>query len=193
MEGRHLTSATPLCPMRATMLLHLLLMRHAKSSWKDKTLEDHARPLNKRGSRDAPQMGRAMARRGLTPERILCSDARRAQQTLEGLLPTLIARRAPHSLETIEDSRLYMAELDMLRAIVGGQPATVKRVMLVGHNPGLEEFLDYLCGEEQRVTTCNLAVLTCSAGSWREATEGRALWALESLLRPRELDPEDDL
>src|SRR6187431_2275879 len=82
----------------------LLLMRHAKSSWKDETLDDHDRPLNKRGKREAPQMGELLRDHQLVPDYILCSSARRARKTAES-----VAFAAGFRGETRITSELYMA------------------------------------------------------------------------------------
>ncbi len=120
----------------------LLLLRHAKSSWDDPQLSDHARPLNVRGRRAAAAMARAMRGLGLAPELVLVSSARRTLQTLAALEPW----GAPPAIEPLD--ALYLAPahdlLDALRDI----EATVRCVLLVGHNPGLHDLAVLLAGAD---------------------------------------------
>ncbi|MFP4327827.1 MAG: SixA phosphatase family protein [Paracoccaceae bacterium] len=110
---------------------YLILMRHAKSSWKDPALDDHDRPLNRRGRRAASALGGWMRDRGWVPDEVLCSTARRTRETLRRLdlpgAPTVRERRA-----------LYLAEPEaMLEVLRGAQGACV---LMLGHNPGIAEF-----------------------------------------------------
>lgn len=118
----------------------LLLMRHAKSSWDDPKLSDHARPLNARGRAAAAVMRGAMAELGLAPDVILVSSSRRTLQTLEALEPW-------------EDSPLvepmdvlYLATLPQLLQALHGVAETARSVLLLGHNPGLHELAVHLVG-----------------------------------------------
>ena len=90
----------------------LLVLRHAKSSWKDTGLEDHERPLNQRGQRDAPWMGRLIRERGLIPELIISSDAVRARLTAAG-----VAETAQYAGEIRLEPRLYGASVDEILAV----------------------------------------------------------------------------
>ncbi|MBV9655180.1 MAG: histidine phosphatase family protein [Acetobacteraceae bacterium] len=122
-------------------MLQLLLLRHAKSSWDDAELSDHARPLNARGERAAATMGRAMREAGLNPDVVLVSTARRAQQTLEALEPWDETPRID------SDDALYLASPMQLLAALRKLPKTARSVLLIGHNPGLQEFALMLHGE----------------------------------------------
>src|SRR4051794_11013088 len=117
-------------------MLTLTLLRHAKSSWEE-PLDDFDRPLAPRGEKAAPEIGAALAARGLRPDLIVCSGAVRARETL-GLMLERLGAPPP---EVIYDDSLYMAApgklLKRLHAIASSFPGNVPHhVMLVGHNPG---------------------------------------------------------
>jgi phosphohistidine phosphatase len=118
----------------------LLLMRHAKSSWEDKELSDHARPLNARGRLAAASMRGAMENLGLAPDLVLVSSALRTRQTLEALEPW-----ADTPLIEPMDS-LYLAEAAGLLKVLRGVKETVRSVLMIGHNPGLHELAVRLVG-----------------------------------------------
>lgn len=159
----------------------LLILRHAKSSWEDRSLSDHDRPLNHRGEQDAPRIGRLLRDEGLWPDLILSSTATRARRTTELLLEA--ADREP---EVRYLSELYLAEPeDYLEAVrrVGGEADSV---LLVGHNPGLEMLVQRLTGEWHRLPTAALAHITLPIDAWKalEAAGGE----LADLWLPRELE-----
>lgn len=118
----------------------LLLLRHAKSSWDDRDLSDHARPLNPRGQQAADAMRETMKRLGLAPDLVLVSSAKRTQQTMEALEPW-----AETPLVDTLDS-LYLASAPTLLATLQEVAETVRSVMVVGHNPGLHELAMMLIG-----------------------------------------------
>jgi len=111
----------------------LLLLRHAKSSWDDPKLPDHARPLNARGKRAAGAMARAMRDLGLAPEVVLVSSARRTLQTLEALAPLADSP----IIMPMDD--LYLAPWTRLLELLRAVPETARSVLLIGHNPGLHD------------------------------------------------------
>jgi phosphohistidine phosphatase len=111
----------------------LLLLRHAKSSWDDPKLADRDRPLNKRGLRAAACMRQAIVDLGLIPDMVLISPARRVQETLAALEPW---DETP-LLETLE--ALYLATAIQMRTLLQEVNETVRSVMLIGHNPGMQE------------------------------------------------------
>lgn len=118
----------------------LTLVRHAKSDWKNSTLTDRQRPLNKRGERDAPVMGRRIVDHGIRPSLIIVSPAVRAWTTA-----TLIAREINYPFEFLQrEDALYLASLDDLLAAVMAQDDGFNSLMVVAHNPGLTQFADYL-------------------------------------------------
>jgi phosphohistidine phosphatase len=118
----------------------LLLFRHAKSSWDDARLTDHARPLNMRGRKAADAMAAEMRELGLAPDIVLVSSARRTLQTLEALQPL----DGSPIIEVMDDLYLapWPAMLDVLRRL----PQTARSAMVIGHNPGLHELALALLG-----------------------------------------------
>lgn len=113
----------------------LTLIRHAKSSWKDKRLADEERPLSKRGERDAPRMGERLRARGARPSLIVSSPARRATQTAR-----IIADCLGYPREFLHYSRaLYMAAADTLLATAAAQDNVHNDIVLIAHNPGLHD------------------------------------------------------
>lgn len=162
----------------------LLVQRHAKSSWKHPEVSDHDRPLNKRGRRDAPRMGRFVAAQGLRPDVIVASTARRARRTAEE-----VARHAGCEGAVQLDRRLYLASPDEIVDVVRGVAGGARRVMVVGHNPGLEDLVARLAGRRETLPTAALAALRLSIRSWTELTASTA-GDLAGLWRPREL-PDD--
>ena len=159
----------------------LLIMRHAKSSWKDSSLSDHDRPLSGRGEADAPQMGAALTERDLVPDRIVSSTAERAQRTAR-----LVAENCPFDGEITLDRNLYHAGLDEFLETLQALPADMDCVMLVGHNPGVAELVDFLTDSPEMMTTANIAVVQLPVNRWAEVdieTEG----VLVEVLRPKEV------
>ena len=156
----------------------LIVLRHAKSAWPE-GVPDHERPLAARGRRDAPAAGRALAEAGLLPDLALCSTAVRARLTWE-LACAEWDTRPP----VRHDPRLYAADVPGLLGVVRETPAEVGALLLVGHNPGLEELVVELAGEalgdafEQvrvKFPTSAIAVLAWHGPSWRSLTPAAAL------------------
>ena len=141
----------------------LLVLRHAKSSWDDAALDDHERPLNKRGRRDAPRMGELVREHGLIPDVVISSDAVRARLTAEAVIEA-----ARYAGAILLDRRLYLAGpadiLSLLRTV--GEKA--ETVMIVGHNPGLEELVAQLTGDWQDLPTAALAQIILPIDRWRD-------------------------
>ena len=161
---------------------HLILVRHAKSSWKDSDIDDHERPLNKRGKKDAPRMGRLIREENLLPDLIVSSSAKRCRKTAEQVI-----QHSGYRGETRFTGELYEATPSDLRAFLGRLPGGVSRVLLIGHNPGLEEFLESLVGVYTPLTTAALAQLELPIDDWKElAAETRG--ELKQTWQPRELE-----
>lgn len=160
----------------------LLVMRHAKSSWKEAGMADHDRPLNKRGRAAAPLMGRRLRERQIRPDLLLCSTARRAQETAQ-----LVVEAAELELAPLALSDLYLAPPDIYIAQLRHQPDAVASAMVVGHNPGLEELLESLCGVTHAVPTAAVAIVELDIAQWSELTaSGDA--RLAEFWRPREME-----
>jgi len=118
----------------------LTLVRHAKSSWKHAGISDRERPLNARGKRDAPDMGARIQRHGIRPSLIVSSPAKRAWQTAR-----IVAQEIDYPLEFLQrEESLYLASLDQLLDVVASQDNGFNHLMVVGHNPGLTDFANFL-------------------------------------------------
>lgn len=171
-------------------MLSLSLLRHAKSSWDDTVARDFDRPLNAKGRRAAAAMGAFIGREALAWDLVLASPAQRVRQTIEGLQDGLGRAFAP-----VFDTRVYMAGVANLTEVLAGVPASSARVLLVGHNPGLEDLALWLVAGgapgrgaiEEKYPTAALAELTLEVASWSGVTEGSA--RLARFTRPRDLDP----
>jgi phosphohistidine phosphatase len=153
-------------------MLTLSLLRHAKSSWKDPKLADYERPLNTRGQAEAPVMGKAMTKHGLDPDLVLCSTARRTRDTLALVLPEL--KTEP---KVIYEDGLYHGTPAEMLGILHEVGAGIGQVLLVGHNPELQEFALDLIGSgaqhlkdrlEAKYPTAGLVVLRFTAGAWKD-------------------------
>jgi phosphohistidine phosphatase len=160
----------------------LLLMRHAKSSWKDDDLKDFDRPLKKRGKKDVPRMAEVIHEEDLKPEVIISSSALRARETAELVAETL---KFKGKVEFVD--ALYMAEppayLDALRAL----PKDVERVMVIGHNPGLEALMQILSGKVEGMPTGAVAYIALPISEWQELN-GKTGGELINLWRPRDFE-----
>lgn len=145
----------------------LILVRHAKSSWKDASLADRDRPLNKRGKRDAPEMGRRLAARGAAPDLIVSSPAARALATAR-----IIAEAVGYPVDAIrEDERLYLASPAELLEAIRDLDDGYDRVFLFGHNPGLTELVNELSEPAvDNVPTCGLVELRLAAERWADVS-----------------------
>jgi len=140
----------------------LFLVRHAKSSRDDPTLADKDRPLNDRGKRDAPKMGKRLAKRRVKPDLILSSPAARALKTAE-----IIAKKLDYKRKNIlVDDRLYAVEAGELLDVIRKLGDKVERVMLIGHNPELTELAHRLSSKITHMPTCAVAEFTFDAKSW---------------------------
>lgn len=159
----------------------LLILRHAKSSWADASLSDHERPLKKRGRRDAPRMGALLRDEDLTPEIIVSSTARRAIETAD-----LVAEESGFDGELVATRELYHADPESYLEVAREHGGASEVVMLVGHNPGLEDLVEQLSGSWQRMPTAALAHIELDIDSW-SALDDEATGRLANLWLPREL------
>ena len=143
----------------------LFLLRHAKSSWNNPRLDDRERPLNRRGLRDAPLVGKFMAGLANLPELILSSPAHRAYETAK-----IVAAELDHDLAAIRiHDAIYEAHPADLLKIIRGIPPTVSSALLVGHNPGITSITNILAGSEiEKIPTCGFCLLRFEAETWPE-------------------------
>lgn len=170
----------------------LTLLRHAKSSWDDPIERDFDRPLNKRGLRAARTVGREMKQQGIAFDLVVASPAVRVVETLAG-----IADGYGSAFEPRFDERVYLASTATLLDIVHAADDSRQRLLLVGHNPGLETLALLLTeGDpgrarselEIKYPTATLAEIAFAVDHWRDV--GRGAGNLARFIRPRDLDPE---
>jgi phosphohistidine phosphatase len=168
----------------------ILLLRHAKSAWGQPGLDDHDRPLNKRGERAAEVMAEHIVHNAPRPDLILCSTALRTRQTLAPLVHRLTAPTPPIALE----KGLYLASEPALLGRLRAVPDDVRTVLLIGHNEGIGELADALAGTgdltaldrlHEKFPTGALATLKVPDGPWRDLAPGAG--GLLAFVRPRDL------
>ncbi|MBY9062984.1 histidine phosphatase family protein [Sphingomonas yunnanensis] len=168
----------------------LTLLRHAKSGWDDGVPRDLDRPLNPKGRRAAQAMGREIKAMGLEFDRVIASPAVRVRETIDELERGLGRALAPDW-----DRRLYLASAATLLDVVHEQDDAAETLLLVGHNPGLEELVLGLVPEapgglrdavEEKYPTATLAELTFAVDGWSDAACGGA--TLTRFVRPRDID-----
>lgn len=130
----------------------LFLLRHSKSSWDDPSLDDFDRPLNKRGYREADEIANYICKKAYYPDIILCSSAKRTRQTLEPVVKALDYKNEILFLDSIyeADWRVLEEEVDKIEE---------ENIMLIGHAPGIEDYLSNLLGEARVMKTSHLAVV----------------------------------
>ncbi len=168
---------------------NLILIRHAKSSWDDADLTDRERSLNKRGKRDAPAMGRLLKEKGLRPEHILSSPAKRALKTAK-----LIAEEVGYPKKGIDiREELYGQDgqgLDALTELIAGLDDGWNRVYLIAHNPELTDLANRLTGGGiENIPTCGLVSVEFSQEHWRDCAQAGGKLALFE--RPPKIRAED--
>ena len=176
----------------------LTLLRHAKSGWDDPVTRDFDRPLNAKGKRAAQTVGRHLRELGLAFDHVVASPAIRVGETLDAVVAGYGRKLAP-----VWERRIYLASAATLLDVIHELPAGADRVLLVGHNPGLEDLVLMLVPEaadglrglvEEKYPTATLAELTLAVDGWDGAAAGAA--ALTRYIRPRDLDatlgPDED-
>jgi phosphohistidine phosphatase len=164
------------------MLTHLLLMRHAKSSWSDASLTDHERPLNGRGRRAATSIGQVLTTKGVAPETIWSSDSKRTTETAMRLI-----RAIPGAQRIDYFSEMYHASAPEMLGVAAnhGEPSDIKRLMWLGHNPGWAGLHEHFTGRSHRFPTAACLVLERrNTGNWLEAAQ----WRPVELILPRDLE-----
>ncbi len=163
---------------------NLLLMRHAKSSFKEGEMPDFERPLSKRGEKDAPRMGKLLKDKNLVPDLIISSTAVRASRTAE-----MVADKSGYKGEILYIQSLYLGEpeayLETLRDL-REENDNLQTVLVIGHNPGLESLLQMLTDHLDCLPTSAIAHLKVPVRSWSALTP-QIIAELENVWRPREL------
>jgi phosphohistidine phosphatase len=165
----------------------LILLRHAKSAYPD-GVSDHERPLAARGQRDVPIMGKEMARRGLQPDHVVISTARRTRETFTLIEPFLGGHTAQY------ERAVYEAPIDAILRVIRAIGPQVSSLMVIGHNPGLERTASHLVEGggtaatplADKFPTTGLAVIDFDIARWNEvkAHHGKlALFLTPKLLR----------
>jgi phosphohistidine phosphatase len=158
-------------------MLTLTLFRHAKSSWELNGLDDRERPLNARGIAAAPRMGAFMQENRIRPELVLCSTAVRTRQTADLAIAEL--KPAP---KVKHERALYLADPFLLLERVRKTTRTVKHLMIIGHNPGLQILGIELIGDgdpelikaiSDKLPTAAVAAVTFDAKSWSDVGPGK--------------------
>jgi len=159
----------------------LLLMRHAKSSWKDQKLADHERPLKKRGRKDAANIAKLLKKNDLIPDLIYTSSAIRALETAE-----LIINKTGYEGKLESLDVFYMAEPETYIDRISTTSDKINQLLVVGHNPGLETLVQILGDKIDSMPTGALAIIVLSINSWSELTI-RTEGELSRMVKPVEL------
>ncbi len=171
----------------------LTLLRHAKSGWDDPVARDFDRPLNKRGRRAARTIGQEMRAQGLEFDQVIASPAARVIETLAD-----VAEGYGSPMQTNFDERVYLASVTTLLDVVREAADSADRLLLVGHNPGLESLALLLTDGDEgnglrdelavKYPTGTVAEIAFAVDSWSDVGPGTG--RLKRFIRPRDLDPE---
>jgi phosphohistidine phosphatase len=159
----------------------ILILRHAKSSWDNLQLSDHDRPLKKRGKRDAPRIGKLLLDEGISPDLIISSSAKRALSTAD-----LVANTCDYSGDVLTTRSFYHADPETYLGYLNKIDNDLQSVMVVGHNPGIEELVSTFTGHYERMPTAALAQFKLLIDSWLEL-DLTSPAELVNLWRPKEL------
>ena len=168
----------------------LYLLRHAKSSWDDPRLPDYERPLSGRGRRAAGLIATHLERHAIRPSLVLCSSARRTRETLDAIRTAL-----GQNAEVLVEDELYGADAGQLVARLGRCPPGARSVMVIAHNPGLEDLAHQLAGDgderalrqlRAKYPTGALATLDVGEHPWQDLAPGQAY--LVGLVTPKDLE-----
>ena len=153
-----------------SVMKKLFLVRHAKSSWDDPSLDDIDRPLNDRGKNNAPEMGERLKKQGILPDLLISSPASRARSTAKKL-----AKKIGYAKNEIQiNDGLYHGSDDILIDIVRNLPDTAESVMLFGHNPGFTYFANQLCNINiYNIPTAGVVAIDFPMDSWQDVEFGK--------------------
>jgi phosphohistidine phosphatase len=148
------------------------IIRHAKSSWNDPALDDFDRPLNDRGKRDAPRMGKRLKEKDINPDLMLSSPAKRAFSTARRIAKVLKYEKDAIKL----DRRLYHADEEIILDVIQNVKDKHQVIMVFGHNPGLTDFVNSLQDEEldiDNIPTCGIVTFHLNVDSWKDVNWGK--------------------
>jgi phosphohistidine phosphatase len=160
----------------------LMLLRHAKSSWKDKQLKDFDRPLKKKGVETAELIGKILSHGEFLPDVVLSSPARRAKDTVE-----IVNKYSDYKGSTEYHDNFYMGEPGDFIEALRDLPDNVDSVMVVGHNPGLEAFMQILAGSCNALSTGALTRIELELTHWRDLNSS-TVGKLSKFWDPDEMD-----
>jgi len=158
----------------------LLIMRHAKSSWKDSEIPDHKRPLKKRGLKEAAYIGKVLKNKELIPDKIISSNAVRSADTA-----TIVADKCGYKKEIEYTDKLYMAESGAILELIHTQPDSIKTLMVIGHNPGMEALVQVLSRKVESLSTASVVYLQADIKSWKDLKQDSKL-KLKKFWQPSE-------
>jgi len=173
-KGNYCCSLDVLCIGKQSYMKTLFLIRHAKSSWKDPSLDDIDRPLNKRGKRDAPFMAKLVSGKGLRPDRLISSPAKRALTTAEYFAKALELTRKQIDIR----DEIYEAAPEDIHELIRALPEEENTILLFGHNPTFTAIANYFSEEYiANVPTCGVVQLQADTDSWNrfDKEEGRLI------------------
>jgi phosphohistidine phosphatase len=161
---------------------NLLIMRHAKSDWADSQLSDFDRPLNSRGNNTAPIMGKELLERKKAPGLIISSPANRAKSTAE-----IVSKSIGYNKSILFKNELYFGQIEEIIKFIKKSDNSFEQIMIVGHNPTLEDLIDEFIIENGHYNMPTAAVVSIlfDVEDWREISKksGKIEW----LIVPKEL------
>ena len=162
----------------------LLLLRHAKSSWKDLNLKDHDRPLNKRGNKDGLEMGKVLKDLDINPDLIISSTAKRAVDTAK-----LVAKNCGYDKEIETNSNLYASTVDDYIDIICSIDDKYRKILVIGHNPVIEDLVQRLFNRVEIIPTCTLVQMLLNIKSWNllDRIDYKDV-NLVRIIRPKDID-----
>ena len=145
----------------------LFLIRHAKSSWEDFNLDDFDRPLNKRGEKDAPFMGKLLKKKKPKPDLIISSPALRTKLTAQ-----IMAKEIGYDDKIVFDKTIYEAPLSNLKKVVHNIDDSFDTIFFIGHNPALCDLANFLCDIElENIPTCGIVEIDFDTNSWKDISK----------------------
>ena len=162
-----------------------ILVRHAKSDWEDTNLDDKQRPLSPRGKKAAVLLGEKIHNLGFTPDRILCSTALRATQTLQGILQVLSQYSQVAVPELLYFDELYLASPETITQVVASNHGGKQKIMCIGHNPGIENLATQLAQQTLLMKTAHMIVFGKNT-SWGNASQIEKGWEIQGNIRGEE-------